>query len=95
MEVGNQTINTFHFIGGIEENFRVSAFFFYKTIVVCYAFKGTDGSCTYRNYSPTITLRSVDDLRRLRADRIVLGVHFMVSNDVFTDGAERSQPYVQ
>ena len=95
MKIGNECINNFKSITGINENISPSGTGRNVPVIIGYCFK-----CAYRggsdgNNSFTGRLLFVDNIRRFRTDTIKLGVHVMFFHIIGRNRPESTEPHMQ
>ena len=88
MKVGDERVHTLEFVRRIDKNGRIAAARAQKTVFVRDCFERPHGRSADGDDSPPFALGGIHDIRRLFPHAIVFGVHDVVRQILFFDGAE-------
>ena len=95
MKVGDERVHALEFVRRIDKNGRIAAARAQKTVFVRDRFERPHGRSADGDDSPPFALGGIHDIRRRFTHAIVFGVHDVVRQILFFDGAESPQPHME
>ena len=95
MEIGDEGVNGFEAVAGIDKDARIVAHGMYDAVIGGSTFKGTAGSRTDGNDTSAVCTRTVDLFRAFFRYGEKFAVHDVIGDGVCFDGAERAQTDVE